>query len=117
MTHDTDMQNQLPVVSVAGDYLLLYLMTGRSEQAFSQLFVYNMRQAAGQLYPIRADAPWANPFDPKSAVDGEWLAILLSDRHLLLTVPHLGYNQLIVHPDLQNCQGLAWVGTADSTAD
>ncbi|MFO7538452.1 MAG: hypothetical protein R6X32_10385, partial [Chloroflexota bacterium] len=107
----------LPTSSIAGDYLLLRHSPAISAPAINRLLVYDMRHEASHFYYLDSDHSWYYYYGLKEAAAGEWVALLLSRRHMLLTVPRLGYSQLIVHPHLQNCHGLAWVKAAVSTAD
>jgi hypothetical protein len=102
-----------PPPIMVGHYLLLrYALIG-SNSGISRLLIYDMRDGSEYTYYLRTTRYREPYISLNDAAAGEWLALLLDDRHLLLTVPHLGYHQLMVHRDLQNCYGLAWIATAD----
>jgi hypothetical protein len=97
--------NPLPVVS--GDYLLLSQQS--DNQPYQFLSAYNLRQATSHTYELAGNGRLFPDRQLSAAASGEWLALLLNERTLLLALPHLSYQRLIEHPNLQNCYGLAWV--------
>jgi hypothetical protein len=56
-------------------------------------------------------------FTPGFTVHGDWLLIMLDERHLLLALPHEGYSQVVAYEEFADCYGMTWVRTADSTTD
>jgi hypothetical protein len=98
-----------------GDYLLLRFTSQQSDD-FDQIFVYNMRHDAGQIYHKKTRLTWAL-FTPGFTVHGDWLLIMLDERHLLLALPHEGYSQVVAYEEFADCYGMTWVRTADSTTD
>jgi hypothetical protein len=98
-----------------GDYLLLHFTPQQSDD-FDQIFAYNMRHDAGQIYHKKTRLTWAL-FTPGFIVHGDWLLILLDERHLLLALPNEGYSQVVAYEEFADCYGMAWVRTADSITD
>ena len=94
-----------------GDYLLLPLTSQQSDD-FDQIFAYNMRHDAGQIYHKKTHLTWAQ-FTPGFTVHGDWLLILLDERHLLLALPHEGYSQVVAYEEFADCYGMAWVSATD----
>jgi hypothetical protein len=106
-----------PLAHVAGDYLFLYSVSGHANSNYNQLWLYDMRRGTSHVYYDKPVEHWFYIDVPRYAVSGDWLALLLSERHLLLALPRHGYSRVVVHEGLAGCHGLAWVSTADSTTD
>jgi hypothetical protein len=102
-----------PLVAVAGDYLLLYFVSGDAGSNYNQLWLYDMWQGTNHIYYDKPFERWFYTFAPRYAISGDWLALLLSERHLLLALPRHGYSQVVVHEGLADCHGLAWVSATD----
>ena len=102
---------QLLLTYLMGDYLLVHPISGRSE-GFNQLFAYNMRRDVGQTYQMEMRHVWM-AFAPGFTVRDDWLLILLDERHLLLTLPHEGYSQVVAYEAFADCYGMAWVSATD----
>ncbi len=95
-----------------GDYLLLYLGPPQGAGSVSQLFAYNMRHDVGQSYYKEIRYDWFL-FTPGFTVYDDWLLILLDERHLLLSLPHEGYSQIVAYEEFADCYGMTWVRTTD----
>lgn len=89
------------------------LVDGRDDSSASpdapetQLTLYEMATGKSQSYPTQMTG-FVIPANYDWSADGQWLAILASDRAVNLVAPAHDYQQVIIRPP-STCTALAWI--------